>query len=160
MCFGPGLQRCIFNLHQKIPRCYNYLSWYGVYFHQLWVNGGSVEGGYGLTVDLFFICYSIEDLWSLRFYCQWFLCQGLSWVKRYSIFSCFLVHQHYDITQVVDGPEIQEKLHESPTVKGYLDAFYKCDYSGFFKFLGAVIIFLYCSIYFNFYYFQRILMRC
>ena len=38
--------------------------------------------------------------------------------------------------KVVLGPEIQEMLHESPTTRGFMQSFYKCDYATFFKHLG------------------------
>lgn len=40
--------------------------------------------------------------------------------------------------KIILGPEIQEMLHESPTIKGFLTSFYKCDYATFFKHLGDI----------------------
>ena len=40
--------------------------------------------------------------------------------------------------QVVLGPEIQEMLHQSPTIKQFLTTFYSCDYKGFFQALADV----------------------
>jgi len=40
--------------------------------------------------------------------------------------------------KVVLGPEIQEMLHESPTIRGFMQSFYKCDYATFFKHLGEI----------------------
>lgn len=40
--------------------------------------------------------------------------------------------------KLIKGPEIQEMLHQSPVIKGYLNAYYSCDYVGFFKYLAQV----------------------
>ena len=41
--------------------------------------------------------------------------------------------------KVVHGPEIQEILHQSPTVRSFLDSLMKLDYAAFFKALGECI---------------------
>lgn len=41
--------------------------------------------------------------------------------------------------QVVDGPEVQEHMHELPRFKEYLLSFYKCSYASFFKALGESV---------------------
>ena len=38
--------------------------------------------------------------------------------------------------KVVNGPEIQEILHQSPTVRSFLDSLMKLDYAAFFKALS------------------------
>jgi len=40
--------------------------------------------------------------------------------------------------KVLLGPEIQEMLHQSPVIKGFLESLYKCDYAAFFTHLGQV----------------------
>lgn len=40
--------------------------------------------------------------------------------------------------KVILGPEVQEILHQSPTIKLFLESFYKCDYATFFKCLADV----------------------
>ena len=38
--------------------------------------------------------------------------------------------------KVVDGPEIAEMLHQSPTIQGFLAALHSCEYADFFRLLG------------------------
>lgn len=66
-----------------------------------------------------------------------FTCNEMMTYRRFVeltvLVSMFTLTRHDLQEKVVKGPEIQQILHESPAVKGFLEALNECKYDAFFK---------------------------